>query len=79
LDTGWNGDVGAGVNVNSHVGVMVRFNFNSLGINSTTLSNIGFPGGTVRMWSATLDPVVHLNPRGPVDVYLIGGGGIRGL
>src|SRR5438105_10497974 len=71
LDTGWNIDTGAGINLHPRLGVMLQFNFNSLGINSDTLSNIGFPGGTVRMWSVTLDPIVHLNPKGPLDVYLI--------
>ena len=55
---------------------MVQLDYNSMGINSTTLNNIGFPGGNVRIFSATLDPIVHLNPRGPFDVYLIGGGGL---
>jgi hypothetical protein len=53
---------------------MAHFNFNSFGINTTTLNNLGFPGVDVRIWSVTLDPIVHLNPRGPVDFYLIGGG-----
>jgi hypothetical protein len=30
----------------------------------------------VNMWSLTLNPIVHTNPRGPVDVYFIGGGGL---
>jgi len=29
----------------------------------------------MHIFSATLDPVVHLNPHGHVDLYLIGGGG----
>ena len=28
------------------------------------------------MFSATLDPIVHLNPNGHIDVYLTGGGGL---
>ena len=76
LDTGWNVDTGAGYNFSSHVGVMAQFNYNSFGINSATLNNLGFPDGQVRFWSVTLDPIVHLNPKGPVDFYLIGGGGL---
>jgi hypothetical protein len=30
----------------------------------------------VSVFSATLDPIVHLTPRGHFDVYLIGGGGL---
>ena len=37
---------------------------------------LGFPGGDVNIWSLTLNPIVHTNPRGPVDVYFIGGGGL---
>jgi hypothetical protein len=76
LDNGWNFDAGAGFNFHPRVGLMVQFNFNQLGINSGTLGNLGVPGGDVRKWSATLDPIVHLNPKGPMDVYLIGGGGL---
>jgi len=76
LDTGYNFDLGAGVNFNSAVGALVQFNYNGLGINRSTLDAIGFPGGDVRMWSVTLNPIVHLNGKGPVDVYLIGGGGL---
>jgi hypothetical protein len=47
-----------------------------MGINSTTLSNLGVPGGNVHILSATLDPIVHLNPHGRTDVYLTGGGGL---
>jgi len=64
------------VNFHPNIGAMVQFNFNDLGINSDTLNNLGFPDGTVRMWSLTLDPIVHLSPKMPVDVYLIGGGGL---
>lgn len=76
LNNGWNFDVGAGVNLHSHIGAMVQFNFNDLGVNSNTLNNLGYPDGSVRLWSLTLNPVVHLNPNGPVDVYFIGGGGL---
>jgi hypothetical protein len=40
------------------------------------LNNIGVPGGGLHVFSATLDPIVHLNPKGHVDVYLTGGGGL---
>jgi opacity protein-like surface antigen len=76
LDVGWNAGVGAGMNFTSHLGAMVQFNYNSMDINSRTLSNIGVPGGDVQIWSLTLDPRVHLTPKGPVDFYLVGGGGL---
>lgn len=76
LDQGWNAEAGAGVNLHPNLGLKVDFRYNSFGINSGTLNALGFPGGDGRLWSLTLDPVVHLNPRGPVDLYLTGGGGL---
>ena len=76
LDTGWNIQGGAGVNFNPYVGALVQLDYNRFGINSLTLNRLGFPGGDVGIFSATLDPIVHLNPKGHVDAYLIGGGGL---
>ena len=76
LNTGWNFDGGVGYNFSSYVGLMGQFNFNQFDINSTTLNNLGFPGGDLNIWSVSLDPVVHTNPRGPVDLYFTGGGGL---
>lgn len=76
LDNGWNVQGGVGVNFSSYVGAMVQLDYNSFGINSATLNNFGFPGGGVHVFSATLDPIVHLNPKGHIDFYLIGGGGL---
>jgi hypothetical protein len=76
LDVGWNAQAGAGYNFNSYLSAMLDFNFNNMGIDSGTLSNLGAPGGNTHIWSFTLDPVVHLNHKGPVDFYLVGGGGI---
>src|SRR6185295_15440981 len=75
LNTGWNIDGGAGFNFHPRFGVLAQLSYNDFGINSGTLANVGFPDGNVRVFSATLNPIVHLNPKGPVDVYLIGGGG----
>ena len=46
-----------------------------MGVNTATLSNLGFGGGRLSVFSATIDPIVHLMPKGPVDVYVTGGGG----
>jgi hypothetical protein len=75
LDTGWNVRGGAGVNFNHWLGVNLNAGYDSMGINTATLTNIGVPGGTVSAFSLTLDPVVHLTPHLPVDVYVTGGGG----
>jgi hypothetical protein len=76
LDNGWNIGGGVGWNFSPYIGAMLQTNYNSLGINSTTLSNIGVPGGGVHVFSATIDPILHLHPRGHWDAYIVGGGGL---
>jgi len=73
-DVGFNTSAGIGYNFNPYVGVLIDANVNSLGVNSATLSNIGVQGGNVNVFSATLDPIVHLTPHEKVDVYFTGGG-----
>jgi len=76
LNEGWNIRAGAGYNFSPYIGALLDLSYNDLGINSTTLNNIGFPGGAIHVFSATVDPIVHLNPKGHVDFYLTGGGGL---
>lgn len=75
-DVGWNIGGGAGYNVNQWLSVPLDINYNQLGINSTTLFNLGAPGGRVGIWTFTVDPVVHLTRKRRVDIYLTGGGGL---
>ncbi len=75
LDTGWNVQGGAGVNFSPYAGVMLQLQYDRMGVNSLTLNNLGFPGGDLSTFAATVDPVVHLTPKRHADVYLIGGGG----
>ncbi|HEX3879907.1 MAG TPA: outer membrane beta-barrel protein [Bryobacteraceae bacterium] len=76
LDYGWNAGGGIGWNFNSHVGALIDLNYNSMGINSGTLNNIGVPGGNMHIFAATLDPIVHITPHSRADLYVTGGGGI---
>jgi hypothetical protein len=76
LNEGWNVQGGVGLNFNSYIGAKIDLGFNDFGINSTVLNNIGVPNGDIHMFSATLDPIVHLNPKGHVDFYVTGGGGL---
>jgi hypothetical protein len=76
LDMGWNVRAGAGVNFNPYVGVLVNAAYDNMGINSSTLANFGAPGGRMSVTSFTLDPIVHLNPKGRADFYITGGGGL---
>ena len=75
FNTGFNITGGAGVNVVPNLGVMAEFGFNQLSLSDAILNAAGVPGGTGRIYSVTLDPIVHFNPRGRFDVYAIGGGG----
>ncbi|HEY4361388.1 MAG TPA: outer membrane beta-barrel protein [Bryobacteraceae bacterium] len=76
LNEGWNIGAGAGVNFGSYAGLMIDVGYNSFGINSATLNNIGFPDGGLHVFSATLDPIIHLTPRSHFDMYVTGGGGL---
>src|SRR5262249_30684253 len=76
LDEGWNVRGGFGYNFTSHVGALIDLGFDNMGVNSAVLSNLGYGGGRLSVFSATFDPIVHLNPHGHVDVYLTGGGGL---
>ena len=76
LDDGWNITGGAGINFSNYFGTMIDVGYNRFGINGATLNRAGFPNGNVSIFSATLDPVVHLNASSHVDIYLIGGGGL---
>jgi hypothetical protein len=75
FDTGYNFSAGVGFHPVRAFGVMGEFGFFKNGINSTTLANVGVPGGGSRIYAFTLNPMIHLIPRGRFDVYLIGGGG----
>jgi len=74
-DIGFNTSAGAGYNFNSYLGALVNLNVDSVGVNSPTLNTIGVRGGNVNVFSATLDPIVHLTPHRRVDLYVTGGGG----
>jgi Outer membrane protein beta-barrel domain len=76
LDEGWKVGGGFGINFNKWVGANIDLNYNRFGINGATLDRIGFPDGNVHVFSATLDPIVHLNQGGNVDIYFTGGGGL---
>jgi hypothetical protein len=75
LDTGWNLAGGVGV-TSRYVGVLVDGMFSDFGLNHTTLVASGAPRGDQKYWAITVDPVFHVNERGPVDFYVTGGTGI---
>jgi hypothetical protein len=75
LDTGWSLAGGAGV-TRKYFGLMLDATYTDFGIDRETLRFVGAPRGSQKYWSVTLDPVFHVNPRGPVDFYITGGGGL---
>lgn len=75
FDTGYNFTAGVGIHPWRAVGVMAEFGFFQNGINSSRLSRIGVPGRESRIYSLTLNPMIHLVPKGRFDAYVVGGGG----
>jgi Outer membrane protein beta-barrel domain len=76
LNDGWNVQGGVGYNFSSYIGVMGQLDYNSMGMSGSALGTSGFPGGDIHVFSATVDPIVHLTPRSHFDLYAIGGGGL---
>lgn len=77
LDTGWNAQAQAGVNFfGARLGLVGEFDFNDMGINSTTLSAVGFPGGNTYIYSFSGEPVIRFHPNSRFSPYLIGGPGV---
>lgn len=73
---GWNLRGGVGYNFTNQIGVLGELGYTSFGFNSSTLGSLGYPGGGVNIFSATLEPIVHLTPKSHFDLYAIGGGGL---
>ena len=65
-----------GYNFSSYIGVMGQLDYNSMGFNGATTSAQGVPGGDVHVFSASIDPIMHLTPKSHFDLYAIGGGGL---
>ena len=76
LDYGWNLNAGAGVRPIPYLGIKIDFGYNQFDFTRAGANNLGFPRAQDRIFSFTLDPIIHVNPRGPVDFYLVGGGGV---
>lgn len=74
-NTGWNITAGAGWKLSPYFGVSAEFGYNRLDLSTATLTAVGVPGGNAHIYSVTLEPTVHLNPKGRVGAYVIGGGG----
>jgi len=75
VDTGWNVKGGVGLNANDYLGAVLEFQYNGFGLGGDYLRSLAVPDGNARIWSVTLNPVVRVNPRGAVGLYVTGGGG----
>jgi hypothetical protein len=76
IDTGWNVQGGAGINIVPWLGVMGQFMYTESGLTGSYLQSLNQPDGNFRMYGFSLNPIIRFNPRGQVDFYLIGGPGI---
>jgi opacity protein-like surface antigen len=76
LHTGYNWDINGGYNINRYVSTNLDFSYNRWGLNDAALARFQEPGGRTSVWALTLNPVVHLNPRGKADVYTTAGFGV---
>lgn len=77
LDAGWNLAGGVGV-TKGYVGIMVDVLYNHFGFTDQALARAGARRGSQQYWGITVDPVFHVNERGPIDFYITGGGGLYG-
>lgn len=75
LNTGFNLTAHAGVNATPYFPLKIEFGYNQLGVSSAVLQAAGVPSGSARIYSLTLNPEFHLNPKGRFDVYGTAGGG----
>lgn len=76
LDIGWNVLAGAGARLTRNLAILGEFNYNDFGIAGAVLRGVGVPDGDTRVWSFTANPRFTVNPRGRVNFYVTGGGGV---
>ena len=76
-NVGWNIAGGVGV-TNEYIGLMVDAMYNEFSLNRRARNQLGADDGRQRFWAFTVDPVFHVNYRGPIDFYVTGGGGVYG-
>lgn len=86
---GWKIQVGGGRNFNKTLGVMLQFDYDKFGMQTSTLNNqlalyndlcgeqCGFTqlGGSIHDWSFSLDPIVNYYTSDSIGAYVTGGVG----
>ncbi|HVV46542.1 MAG TPA: hypothetical protein VHC72_15120, partial [Bryobacteraceae bacterium] len=76
LNLGWNMSGGAGINFNEHVSALVNISDQIMGTSVSVPGYLSVAGGRMQVFSATLDPVIHLGRGAHADFYVTGGGGM---
>lgn len=80
---GYNINVGGGWNFTKHVGALLEFSFQHMGIPGDYLTALetasgissGGLGGNINTWSLTIDPIIYLPFSHKSGAYVTGGGG----
>lgn len=86
LTTGWRFQIGGGRNFNKHFGVLLQYDYDHFGFQSSTLNrligvynNLGAGldtlGGTSHLWSFTLNPIYNIAQGDKWGAYVVGGVG----
>jgi hypothetical protein len=75
LNTGWNINAGAGVNLSNPFAIIAEFGYNNLGVSDQALAALNVPDGTTRIYSVTIDPMIRFGYGHRVGGYVIFGGG----
>jgi hypothetical protein len=75
LNTGWNFNAGGGLNVSNPFAIVAEFGYNSFGISDQALAAINVPGGSARIYSVTINPMLRFGYDQRIGGYVIGGGG----
>lgn len=81
---GWKIQAGVGRNFNKTLGVLLQFDYDKFGIQTTTLNNqlalynslgagLNQLGGSIHDWSFTLDPIVNFYTSDTFGAYVTGG------
>jgi hypothetical protein len=72
---GANGTLGAGYRFDPIFSLMIEYQFMTDKLPGQLIAQTGADGGHAHIWSFTMAPVIDLTPKGPIDVYVTGGGG----
>ena len=72
---GANATLGAGYRFNLIFSLMIEYQFITDKLPGALIAQTGADGGHAHIWSFTMAPVVDLTPKGPIDIYVTGGGG----